>query len=419
MNENDTERMLAFLKNHRYRPTDTPDRADLILINTCSIRDKAEQKVYSTAGRYKRLKKKNPELVIGISGCVAQQKGGELLKRMPYVDIVVGTHNIHRLTELLKRVREEKTQVVSTELYGSIESGEFSTPEVEGVKAYVSCMRGCDNYCAYCIVPYVRGTEVSRPHRDVVEDIRRLADRGIKEVTLLGQNVNSYCGDVSFPELLRMVCRVDGIERVRFVTSHPKDISEELVYLFGKEEKLARSMHLPIQAGSDRVLDRMKRRYTVREYIEKVSLFRMLYPDMSISTDIIVGFPGETEEDFRRTMEVVRTVEFDSIFSFKYSPRPGTEAATYTDQLPEDVKQRRLEELQATQREITLRRNRLLVGKRMKVLVEGESKLDKTELTGRTTCNRVVNFPGDKGLTGSMVDVTIRIAYANSLRGEL
>ncbi len=419
MNENDTERMLAFLKDHRYRPTDTPDRADLILINTCSIRDKAEQKVYSTAGRYKRLKRNNPELVIGISGCVAQQKGGELLKRMPYVDIVVGTHNIHRLTELLKRVREEKTQVVSTELYGSIESGEFPTPEVDGVKAYVSCMRGCDNYCTYCIVPYVRGREVSRPHRDVIEDIRRLADRGIKEVTLLGQNVNSYCGDVSFPELLRMVCRVDGIERVRFLTSHPKDISEELIYLFGEEEKLARSMHLPIQAGSDRVLERMKRRYTVKEYLKKVSLFRRLYRDVSISTDMIVGFPGETEEDFRETMEVVRTVGFDSIFSFKYSPRPGTEAATYTDQLPEDVKQRRLEELQATQREITIRRNRLLVGRRMKVLVEGESKLDRTELTGRTTCNRIVNFPGDKGLTGSMVDVTIRVAYANSLRGEL
>ena len=419
MNENDTERMLAFLKELRYRPTDTPELADLILINTCSIRDKAEQKVYSTAGRYKRLKKRKPELLIGISGCVAQQKGGELLKRMPYVDLVIGTHNIHRLTELLKKVREEKTRVVSTELYNSIDSKEFPTPEVEGIKAYVSIMRGCDNYCTYCIVPYVRGREVSRPARDVVEDIRRLVDRGVKEVTLLGQNVNSYCGDVSFPELLRMVCRVDGIERVRFVTSHPKDISEELIYLFGEEDKLARSMHLPVQAGSDRVLERMRRRYTVSEYLKKVELLRRLYEDMSISTDIIVGFPGETEEDFEKTMKVVKEVEFDSIFSFKYSPRPGTEAATYKDQLPDDVKQRRLEVLQALQKEITLKKNRLLVGKTMKVLVEGESKLDKTELTGRTTCNRVVNFPGDKGLTGSMVDVTITDAYANSLRGEL
>ena len=338
---------------------------------------------------------------------------------MPYVDIVIGTHNIHRLTELIEKVREERKKVVATELYDSIDEGEFPTPEVDGVKAYVSIMRGCDNYCTYCIVPYVRGREVSRPAHQVLEDIKRLAERGVKEVTLLGQNVNSYCGDVSFPELLRMVCRVDGIERVRFVTSHPKDISDELIYLFGEEEKLARSMHLPIQAGSDRVLERMRRRYTVGEYLKKVALFRRLYPDMSISTDIIVGFPGETEEDFEATMRVVKEVEFDSIFSFKYSPRPGTEASTYTDQIPEDVKQRRLERLQAVQKEITLRRNRLLVGKRMKVLVEGESKLNSRELTGRTTCNRVVNFPGEKGLTGSMVDVLIRDAYANSLRGEL
>jgi tRNA-2-methylthio-N6-dimethylallyladenosine synthase len=422
MNESDSDRLFSLLKGIGFSRSAEPESADLIIINTCSIRDKAEQKVYSTVGRFKALKKKNPGLIICISGCVAQQEGASLLKRIPHLDMVIGTHNIHRIADLLNEVSLNRKRIVANELSSTIMDGEYrpASPDVKRKKTFVSIMRGCNNYCSYCIVPYVRGREVSRPSSDILEEVEALAANGTKEITLLGQNVNSYGtsggGDISFPELLRWVSRIEGIERVRFVTSHPKDISMELIKLFGEEPKLCRNIHLPIQSGSDRVLERMKRGYTVYEYLSKVFFLKKLYPGMSISTDIIVGFPGEEERDFEATMNVIREVEFDSIFSFKYSPRPRTLAATFYDQVPDSVKSRRLEILQSTQKCITMKKNKALEGKTVDVFVEGRSKAVEDELTGRAPCNRVINFPGDPALIGSIIDVMITQAYANSLR---
>lgn len=421
MNENDSGRMLGFLKEINYLQTDSPQSADLIIINTCSIRDKAEKKVYSTLGRYRDLKKNKPGLVIGVSGCVAQQNGEGLLKRVPHLDIVIGPHNIHRIKDILNAVTVDSKRVSAVELHDTIEPGEYGRTAIyPGVKAFVSIMRGCDNFCSYCIVPYTRGREVSRPASDIIIEVEELADGGgVKEVTLIGQNVNSYgrTSDVSFPELLRKVCSVEGIERVRFVTSHPKDISKELMDLFGEEEKLCRMMHLPVQSGSDRVLKTMKRSYSRDEYLKKVAYLKDRYPDMAITSDVILGFPGETEADFRDTMDLVREVRFDSIFSFKYSPRPGTEAAGMPGEVSEEVKSWRLSRLQEEQRGITEEKMKALVGSTVKVLIEGPSKADPAEYTGRTPCMRAVNLSLEGGLTGSIIDVLITEAYANSLRG--
>ncbi|MFQ5735445.1 MAG: tRNA (N6-isopentenyl adenosine(37)-C2)-methylthiotransferase MiaB [Thermodesulfobacteriota bacterium] len=425
MNDNDSERILGLLKGLDYARTDTADSADLIIINTCSIRDKAEQKVYSTLGRFKELKNERPGLIIGVSGCVAQQQGTALLKRAPYLDLVFGPHNIHRLGELIGEVAERNARVVATRQSESIEDDEYGYyPAAEAsVKAFVSIMRGCNNFCAYCIVPYTRGAEVSRKSADVVAEVRSHAAAGVAEVTLLGQNVNSYGaggggGDVSFPELLRRVARVDGIKRVRFITSHPKDLSRELIDLFGEEEKLCRHIHLPVQSGSDAVLKNMGRRYTRQGYLEKVMLLKELYSDMALTTDIIVGFPGEKEEDFRDTMDLIEAVRFDNIFSFMYSPRPNTRAATFGAQVPQEVRSERLRVLQQTQRDITMEKSGQLVGRTVEVLVEGRSKADAAELMGRTSCNRIVNFPAHPGAcTGSLIDVTITRAFSNSMRG--
>ena len=425
MNENDSERMLGLLKGISYRRTEDPLQADLILINTCSIRDKAEQKVYSTLGRYKTLKKERPGLIIGVAGCVAQQQGEKLLKRAPHLDIVFGPHNVHKLREMLLEA-DSGRKVVATALSESIDPEEYGIePVASGEKAFVSIMRGCNNFCSYCIVPYTRGREVSRLSSSILSEIEGLSERGVKEVTLIGQNVNSYGtsggGDVSFPELLRMVCRIDAIKRVRFITSHPKDISKELIYLFGEEPKLCRHIHLPVQSGSDSVLLSMGRGYTRDEYLAKAELLKGLYPDMAITTDIIVGFPGETGTDFEATMDLLRTVRFDNIFSFMYSPRPDTAAAAFAGQVPLDVRSERLQTLQEEQREITLERGRALVGKTVPVLVEGESKMDVEELRGRTSCSRIVNFPAPDWTgtaPGSILNVTITGAYPNSLRGE-
>jgi len=423
MNDNDSERMLGFLKDIKYSRTDSPERADLIIINTCSIRDKAEQKVYSILGRFKELKKENPGLIIGVSGCVAQQQGGALLKRVPHLDIVFGPHNVHKVKDLLAEA-EKKRRVVATDFKAGIDEDEYAYERGDtGEKAFVSIMRGCDNFCSYCIVPYTRGREVSRRSAEIVDEVKTLADSGVKEVTLIGQNVNSYGtnggGDCSFPELLRRVAAIDGIERVRFITSHPKDISVELIRLFGEEPKLCRHIHLPVQSGSDRILKEMRRGYTAKEYLSKVSMLKGLYGDISITSDIIVGFPGETEEDFGSTMELINAARFDNIFSFMYSPRPGTLAAGFTHQVDETVRAGRLKVLQERQREITAERSMELVGSVREVLVEGASKSGTGDLTGRTSCNRIVNFQADKALSGTLVDVLITQAYPNSLRGEL
>ncbi|HHL40219.1 MAG TPA: tRNA (N6-isopentenyl adenosine(37)-C2)-methylthiotransferase MiaB [Deltaproteobacteria bacterium] len=422
MNESDSERMLGYLAAEGYRAADGPERADLILINTCSIRDKAEQKVYSTAGRFRRLKRSRPGVVIGLAGCVAQQLGEKALRRMDYVDLVFGPHNVHRIGELVDRVRGGE-RVAAVELSEGIEDDEFRAYSLErsAVRAFVPIMRGCDNFCTYCIVPYVRGREASRPSAHIIDEIRRLAAGGVREVTLIGQNVNSYGersgGDTTFPQLLRLVASVEGVERIRFVTSHPKDISEELIGLFGEEPRLCRHLHLPVQSGSDRVLERMGRGYTRARYMAAVERIRALYPDMALTTDIIVGFPGETDEDFRATMTLVEEVGFDSIFSFRYSPRPGTAAASFPDAVDGGVSSSRLAQLQELQREIAAEKNRAMVGRTVEVLVEGPSKADPSEWTGRTGCNRVVNFPGPGLRRGLLVDVTITDAYANSLRG--
>ncbi len=422
MNDNDSERMLGILKDIKYSRTEKPERADLIIINTCSIRDKAEQKVYSILGRFKDFKKENPGLIIGVSGCVAQQQGKALLKRVPHLDIVFGPHNVHKVKDLLVEA-EKKNRVVAIDFKPEIDADEYAYERpVAGDRAFVSIMRGCDNFCSYCIVPYTRGREVSRKSAEIVDEVRVLADSGVKEVSLIGQNVNSYGGDaggdLSFPELLRRVAGVEGIQRVRFITSHPKDISTELIRLFGSERKLCRHIHLPVQSGSDKVLKEMRRGYTVKEYLSKVSMLKSLYDDISITSDIIVGFPGETEEDFDSTMELINTARFDNIFSFMYSPRPGTLAAGFGHQVDQVVRAGRLKVLQERQKEITAERSMELVGSVKEVLVEGLSKADPGELTGRTSCNRIVNFPAGTGLSGTVVDVLITQANPNSLRGE-
>lgn len=422
MNENDSERILGLLQNIRYIRTNEPASADLIILNTCSIRDKAEQKVYSALGRFRELKEERPGLIVGVAGCVAQQEGQKLLKRAPYLDLVFGPHNIHRLPELIGEISEKKARLVAVEQSASIDENEYGLVSASGDKAFVSIMRGCDNFCAYCIVPYTRGREVSRESGDIIDEVTRLAEGGVKELMLLGQNVNSYGAgaDVSFPELLRLVARVDGIRRVRFITSHPKDISEELIYLFAEVRKLARHMHLPVQSGSDRVLKEMGRGYTASEYAAKVKLLKRLYPEMAVTTDIIVGFPGETEDEFEETMALIRALRFENVFSFMYSPRPLTRAASFEGQLPLEVRSERLQGLQETQREISLERNLELVGRRVEVLVEGTSKSDESEFSGRTSCNRIVNFPFD-GVAepGAIIEVVITGAYPNSLRGEV
>jgi len=429
MNERDSERILGFLRGLNYRTTQDPNQADLIIINTCSIREKAEQKLYSTLGRFKRLKEKNPGLIIGVGGCVAQQEEERLFKRASYLDIVFGTHNIHHLPELVKGVEVTRGRKVATEFYNTIapeeEPSQYPTDTIK-VRAFVTIMRGCDNFCTYCIVPYVRGHEVSRGKEEILEEVRRLARVGVKEVTLLGQNVNSYGhakrdghtnGGVSFPMLLKEVCGIEGIERVRFVTSHPRDLSAELIELFGKEKRLCRHIHIPAQSGSNQVLKRMNRGYTREEYLEKITELRKACPGIGITSDIIVGFPGEKEEDFKDTLNLLETVEFDNIFSFKYSPRPQTLAASFKDQIPGHIKEERLRIVQDMQKVITLRKNQVLVGRVEEVLVEGMSKGSPDELTGRTSCNRIVNFPGSIELTGRLVPVKIEKAYLNSMRG--
>ncbi len=439
MNTSDTDRLLGFLERAGYEETREPQEADLILINTCSVRDKPQQKVYSAAGRYKSLKGQKPNLIVGICGCVAQQEGERLLERMPYLDLVFGPQSIHRINELLKEVREGKERTSDTPQIETISPEEFPSfaPRGGETRAFVSIMRGCDNFCAYCIVPFTRGREVSRTSKDILEEVASLVEGGITEVTLLGQNVNSYGqkrlseeiasdpsdADRSFTALLKEVCAVDGIKRVRFVTSHPKDISDELIYLFATEPKLARHLHLPLQSGSDDVLERMGRGYTRESYLKMALRIRELYEDISLTTDIIVGFPGETDEDFSQTMDIIEKLRYDSIFSFKYSPRPGTLAESFTDEVDEQVKSRRLLILQERHKEIALEENRALIGATASVFIEGVSRNDPDELMGRTSCNRVVNLKSTglntetTALTGSIVKVSITDAFANSLRG--
>ncbi|MFQ5901819.1 MAG: tRNA (N6-isopentenyl adenosine(37)-C2)-methylthiotransferase MiaB [Thermodesulfobacteriota bacterium] len=414
MNKRDSERIAGLLEKMEYRLTEDKTEADLIIINTCSIRDKAEQKVYSVLGKFNRLKENNPNLILGVGGCVAQQEGEKLLRRVSCLDMVFGTHSLHLLPGIIRKIEGKRARVCKTTLSDSIDPEDsFVSPNSDQrIKAYVTIMQGCDNYCSYCIVPHVRGREVSRKSADIAAEIQGLADKGIKEVTLLGQNVNSYGkrdnSGVSFPALLKKIAGINGIERIRFTTSNPRDLSRELIRSFAEIEKLCNHIHLPIQSGSNRILKRMNRQYTRDTYIEKVLELRSLNPDIGLTTDIIVGFPGETEEDFKETIELLKEIEFDNIYSFKFSPRPETAAACFNDQVSEDIKSERLFILQGLQKRITEKKSMTMEGKVCSVLVEGRSKRKHEELTGRTLCNRVVNFKGATELIGEIITIRIK-----------
>ena len=424
MNVHDSEQMLEILKPSGWRWTPEVKQADLIIVNTCSIREKAAQKVFSQLGRYRGLKKRNPGLILGVSGCLAQQEGGEFLKKIPHLDFVLGTHNIHRLPGILDSVGRTGARVVETAFHKTVPSiGVVAPPRDGSVTAFVTIMQGCDNFCAFCVVPYLRGGEESRRFGDILAEVRALAACGVREVTLLGQNVNSYGKGLGeghgFADLLGAVGRVDGIERIRFTTSHPKDLSDDIIRCFADVDPLCEHIHLPVQSGSNRILERMNRKYTREGYLEKVAKLREARPGISITSDVIVGFPGETEEDFRQTLRLMEEVRFDSLFSFKYSERPGTAALDLDGHLPEDVKGARLTELQALQERHTLEKHESLVGRREEALVEGASRNSGKEVMGRTRSNKIVNFESPESCAGKILRVRITAAYPHSLRGEL
>ncbi len=424
MNVYDSERMIALLKD-RYELCETPEEADLVIVNTCSVREKAELKVYSFVGRFKHLKKRRPELVVGVTGCVAQQEGEKLVKRLPHVDFVLGPQNIYRIAEVVKEVEGGGGPVVLTEMSkGFTPPVIVATDESRPVKAQVTIMQGCDNFCSYCVVPYVRGREVSRPPEDILKEVECLVKQGVREVTLLGQNVNSYGkkqkGYPSFSELIRMVAEIDGLWRIRFTTSHPKDFGDDLVKAFAEVEKLCEHLHLPVQSGSNRILELMRRGYSREEYLEKIKKVREAVPGIAVTTDIIVGFPGETEEDFRDTLSLLSEVRFQEIFSFKYSDRPFAKARELPNKVPEEVKAERLSRVHALQERITEEVLRGYVGSEVEVLVEGRSETNPELFTGRTRTNCVVNFSAPEGaeLKGALVCVLIKDVGKHTLKGE-
>jgi tRNA-2-methylthio-N6-dimethylallyladenosine synthase len=423
MNEYDSDKMADVLAAaDGYEPTDDPEQADLILFNTCSVREKAQEKVFSDLGRVKHLKKKG--VLIGVGGCVASQEGEAIIQRAPYVDVVFGPQTLHRLPELLReRERQSRPQVDVS--FPEIEKFDHLPPaRVEGASAFVSIMEGCSKYCSYCVVPYTRGEEVSRPLEDVLVEVAGLAEQGVKEVTLLGQNVNAWRGGdgEDFALLLECVAEIPGIERIRYTTSHPNEFTPRLIEAYARIPKLVSHLHLPVQHGSDRILMAMKRGYTVMEYKSTVRKLRAVRPDLSLSSDFIVGFPGETEDDFAKLMKLVEDVGFDASFSFIFSPRPGTPAANLPDDTPHEVKLRRLQTLQKALEVNVARISASRVGTVQRILVEGPSKKNPRELMGRTACNRIVNFDGGphaQRLIGQMIDVTITQALPHSLRGEV
>jgi tRNA-2-methylthio-N6-dimethylallyladenosine synthase len=424
MNEHDTERILRVLEGSHYLETKDVGAADFVLINTCSVREKPEHKVYSALGRFKWLKEKKGA-IIGVAGCVAQQEGDRLLDRIPYLDMVIGTHAIPMLPQLLQKVEVSGERVceVGFDPKGSYLKTILPREPLEQVKAYVTIMQGCDHFCSFCIVPYVRGREQSRPHREIIEEVGRLVEMGVKEVCLLGQNVNGYGkglkDGISFSELLHRVNEMDGLDRIRFTTSHPRDLSEELIQSYSKLSKLCEHVHLPFQSGSDNILKAMHRGYTKESYLEKIDRLKKVCPSIAVTADVIVGFPGEEEKDFEETLALIQKVRFDDLFSFKYSPRKGTRAALFADKVEENVKQDRLSVLQEMQKEITLQKNQELERGVEEVLVEGRSKQSHQDVTGRTRSNKIVNFEGDLSLVGKLVPVRITKAYAHSLRGAI
>ncbi|GAB4539133.1 MAG: tRNA (N6-isopentenyl adenosine(37)-C2)-methylthiotransferase MiaB [Thermodesulfovibrionia bacterium] len=419
MNEHDSERIGGILSNSGYVETDLPRNADVIVINTCSIREKAEQKFLSELGRLRFIKNKNPKLKIAIAGCIAQQKGEELFKRFPYIDLVFGPDNIDKLEEW---INNNRTQVTAIDENPDYHLTHLPVKRVGGVRAWVSIMYGCDNFCAYCIVPYTRGRERSRSLEDIYEEVQGLAQDGYKEVTLLGQNVNSYGKNqnkrIDFPDLLKEIHDISGIERIRFVTSHPKDLSDKLIEYMRDLPKVCEHIHLPLQAGSNKVLMAMNRGYTYETFRERVYKLKNNIKDIAITTDIIVGFPGEDEDDFEKTITALKEIEFDGIFAFKYSKRPGTKAVNLPDHVDDETKSRRLKEVLELQEGITYRKNKGLEGKVVEVLVEGRSETDREKMTGRTRTNKIVNYYGDEKDIGRLVNLRILEARQHSLFGE-
>lgn len=428
MNVYDSQQMERILSAQGYAPVAEPEKADLILLNTCAIREKAEQKAFSFLGRLSRLKGQHPGLVIGVGGCVAQQEGGRIFSRIPHVDFVFGTHAIARLPDILSRVKRGARHLVDQKMDGAIREIEAEPPRPGPISRFVTIMQGCDNYCTYCVVPYVRGREMSRHPDAILAEIEALVAAGGREVTLLGQNVNSYGrkeGWLSFARLLSRINDIQGLKRIRFTTSHPKDLSEELIAAFGRLEKLCRHIHLPVQSGSDAVLKRMHRKYTVSAYLEKIAALRAVCPDIAVSSDMIVGFPGESEADFEASLALLREVRFDGLFAFKYSDRPMVPAARFQNKLAPAQKNARLQAVLALQETITREKNQEWVGHQPQVLVENRDYLsdaDRVQWSGRTSCNRIVHFGSADTKTdymGQLMRVTIQRALSHSLSGQV
>ncbi len=411
MNMHDSEKMLGILSESGYSSTEDPENADLIIFNTCAIREKAEQKFYSQLGRIKTLKKKNKDLKIAVAGCIAQDAGKRIFQKAPFVDYILGPQNIHMVNDMLV-----KKQDIATEENHEIAFNEFSAKRQSNIKAWVSIMYGCNNFCSYCIVPYTRGKEVSRPSSSIISEIKELARQGYQEVTLLGQNVNSYRSDIGFVELLRQIDAVH-LNRVRFVTSHPRDLSVGLINAVSELQSLCEHIHLPIQSGSAPILKSMNRGYTYEEYIKKIDLLRNRMPDIAITTDIIIGFPGETDEDYLCTVKALQEIEFDGIFAFKYSKRKGTKACEMSGQVPEQIKSERLAYILSLQEEITYRKNKVLEGSVQEVLIDGPSETDTHMLSGRTRTNKIVTIPKSYEISGSLISVRIQKARHHSLHG--
>jgi len=440
MNVYDSERIVRALAPCGYQYTEVLEEADLVITNTCAIRAKAEQKAFSFIGRLARMKRQTPDLLVGVGGCVAQQEGDAILTRMPHVDLVFGTHAIPRLPKLLDQVKKRRTRVVDVQHQNGIEeiAPNHKGAGIEGpISRFVTIMQGCDNYCTYCVVPYVRGSEMSRQPERIVAEIQALVGEGVREVTLLGQNVNSYGrkeGLPSFAVLLERINRIEGLSRIRFTTSHPKDLSDDLMEAFAKLDKLCPHIHLPVQSGSDRILKRMNRNYTRRHYLERITRLRRIRPDIAVTSDFIVGFPGESRRDFEQSLALVEEVGYDGLFAFMYSDRDIAPASRFKDKVPEAVQKDRLQQLLSTQEAITLEKNRALVGHVLPILVEGGSRRpglaeagdEGGQWTGRTPANKIVNFTrlpdtatGENMPIGGLVDVEIRKAFSHSLQGRL
>lgn len=426
MNEYDSEKMADLLDStHGYTLAEEAEDADVILLNTCSIREKAQEKVFHQLGRWKNLKKDKPELIIGVGGCVASQEGTEIRKRAPYVDIVFGPQTLHRLPEMIQQIKGGDKSVVDVSFPEIEKFDRLPEPRAEGPTAFVSIMEGCSKYCSFCVVPYTRGEEVSRPVDDVLLEVAQLAAQGVREVNLLGQNVNAfrgphYDGNVCrFAELLELIASIDGIDRIRYTTSHPVEFTDDIVDAYKNIPELVDHLHLPVQSGSDRILNQMKRGHTAIEYKSTIRKLKKVRPNLCMSSDFIIGFPGETDADFEATMDLINAIDYDMSFSFIYSSRPGTPAADIVDDVSEETKKQRLQILQQRINQNALRIARNMLNTTQRILVEGPSKKDLMELTGRTENNRVVNFEGSHDMIGEFVDVEITAVYSNSLRGKV